>query len=58
MVDDTKLSGVAYMLEERDAIHWDLDRPQEWASVKVMKFNKAKLPPGSGQSSVSIQAGG
>jgi len=40
--NDTKLSGVVYMLEGRDGIQKDLDRLERWACVNLMRFNKAK----------------
>ena len=40
--DDTKLSGAADMLEERDAIQRDLNRLQRWAHANLLKFSKAK----------------
>ncbi|PKU39095.1 rna-directed dna polymerase from mobile element jockey-like [Limosa lapponica baueri] len=40
--DNTKLCGVVDMLEGRDAIQRDLDRPERWTHVNLMKFNKAK----------------
>ena len=40
--NNTKLCGVVYMLEGRDAIQRDLDRLERWAHVNLMKFNKAK----------------
>ncbi|GAB0186348.1 mitochondrial enolase superfamily member 1 [Grus japonensis] len=40
--DNTKLCDVVDMLEGRDAIQRDLDRPERWARANRMKFNKAK----------------
>ncbi|KAJ7395636.1 rna-directed dna polymerase from mobile element jockey-like [Pitangus sulphuratus] len=40
--DDTKSSGAADMLEERDAIQRGLDKLREWAHADLMKFQKAK----------------
>ncbi|PKU33644.1 rna-directed dna polymerase from mobile element jockey-like [Limosa lapponica baueri] len=48
--EDTKQCGVVNMLEGRDAIQrdldrperWDLDRPERWAQANLMNFNKAK----------------
>jgi len=40
--DDTKLCGEVNVLEGRDAIERDLDRPERWACVNLMKFFKAK----------------
>ncbi|XP_054059973.1 uncharacterized protein LOC128910585 [Rissa tridactyla] len=40
--NDTNLCGVVNMLEGRDAIQRDLDKPERWDSANLMKFNKAK----------------
>ena len=40
--DDTKLSSAVNKLEEREAIHKDLDRLEEWANENLMRFNKTK----------------
>ncbi|PKU46117.1 rna-directed dna polymerase from mobile element jockey-like [Limosa lapponica baueri] len=38
--DDTKLSGEADTLEGRATLQEDLDRMEEWATKKLIKFNK------------------
>ncbi|XP_055571471.1 uncharacterized protein LOC129736458 [Falco cherrug] len=39
---DMKPSDAVNMLEGRDAIQRDLNSPERWAHVSLMKFNKAK----------------
>ncbi|PKU37309.1 rna-directed dna polymerase from mobile element jockey-like [Limosa lapponica baueri] len=39
---DTKLCGMANMLDGRDAIQRDLDRLERWTRSYLMKFNQAK----------------
>lgn len=41
--DNTKLCGVASMLEWRDAIHEDHDRLKRRACVNLVEFNSAKI---------------
>jgi len=41
LVDDNKLSGVSDMPERLDAIQRDLDRFEQWAQERLMKFNTA-----------------
>lgn len=38
----SQLCGGVNTLEQRDAIHGDLDRHKRWACVKLTKFNRAK----------------
>ncbi|KAJ7410813.1 hypothetical protein BTVI_52287 [Pitangus sulphuratus] len=40
--DDTKLCGAVDMLDGKDAIQRDSDRPERWACVNLLKFNKVK----------------
>jgi len=50
--NDTKLRGAVDMLEGRDAVQRDLDRPERWACTILIKFNKAKCKvPHVGQGS-------
>ena len=40
--DNTKMSGAADIIEERNAIQRDLDELGKWVDVDIMRFNKAK----------------
>jgi len=40
--DNTKLTGAANKLEERDTIQRDRNRLDEQTHINLMKFNKAK----------------
>ena len=40
--NDTNICGVVDTLDAQDVIQRDLDRVQQWAQVKLMRFNKAK----------------
>lgn len=43
VANDTKLNGVIDMLEGRAVIQRDLERLEEWAHVKLRKFNKTRF---------------
>lgn len=40
MADDVKLRETVDIFEGRVAIHRDLDSPEEWANMNLMKFYK------------------
>jgi len=40
--DDTQLGGVVNMPEGWDVIWRNLDKPEKWACVSLVRFNKAK----------------
>ena len=41
-VDYTKLSSAADTVEGKDAIQRDLNRPERWTQVHLVRFNTAK----------------
>lgn len=58
--NNTNLSGAVDALHERDVIQRDPDRPERWAHVNVMKFNKTKckiLHLGQGNSKHNYRMG-
>lgn len=38
--DDAKQGGTAYISKERNKIQHDLDKTQNWAETKIIKFNR------------------
>lgn len=43
LAGDTELCGAAEVLEGRDAVQRDLDRPEKWVHMNLIEFSKSKV---------------